>query len=228
MSNPGGINPADGFTFVLAANPTGLGGEGFGLGYAGVPNSVAIEFDTFYNGPGSVAGNGASPNRDDLDSANNPSSNHVAIDTSGHLTNTDLTNVYGIGSCGFTTGTPVESSNAVPGCLSNGDVWTANISYNGSQLSVVLRDPTEGASFVALSNVSIDLASLLGTDQAFVGFTASTGAGNQDTDILDWSFANTTQLAGGGVPEPASWALMIAGFGLIGAAARRSRRLAPA
>jgi hypothetical protein len=30
--------------------------------------------------------------------------------------------------------------------------------------------------------------------------------------------------AGGGVPEPASWALMIAGFGLAGAALRRRRR----
>ena len=28
----------------------------------------------------------------------------------------------------------------------------------------------------------------------------------------------------GGVPEPASWAMMIAGFGLVGAAARRRRQ----
>ena len=30
----------------------------------------------------------------------------------------------------------------------------------------------------------------------------------------------------GGVPEPASWALMIAGFGLVGAAARRRKPVA--
>jgi hypothetical protein len=29
---------------------------------------------------------------------------------------------------------------------------------------------------------------------------------------------------GGAVPEPATWAMMIAGFGLIGVAARRQRR----
>ncbi len=31
---------------------------------------------------------------------------------------------------------------------------------------------------------------------------------------------------GGGVPEPASWVMLIAGFGLVGAAARRSRTVA--
>jgi hypothetical protein len=35
-----------------------------------------------------------------------------------------------------------------------------------------------------------------------------------------------TAFAGGGVPEPASWAMMIAGFGMIGGAMRRQRRIA--
>ena len=47
FTNTGGIAPADGITFVLAANPTGLGTGGGGIGYLGVANSVAIEFDTF-------------------------------------------------------------------------------------------------------------------------------------------------------------------------------------
>jgi hypothetical protein len=44
--------PADGMAFVLAAAPNGLGGSGAGMGYQGVPNSVAIEFDTYNNGGG--------------------------------------------------------------------------------------------------------------------------------------------------------------------------------
>ncbi|MBS0362601.1 MAG: PEP-CTERM sorting domain-containing protein [Proteobacteria bacterium] len=35
----------------------------------------------------------------------------------------------------------------------------------------------------------------------------------------------TLDVTGGGVPEPASWALMITGFGLMGAALRRRRML---
>jgi Bacterial lectin len=78
FTDPGGIDPADGITFVLAATSTGLGAGGGQIGYGGVPNSVAIEFDTFNTGGGD--GN---------------SSNHVGIDTNGVLTDTSLTNVYG-------------------------------------------------------------------------------------------------------------------------------------
>ena len=64
--------PADGITFVLAANPTGLGSTGQGLGYGGVENSVAVEFDTYNNYPHVSA----EPNNN----------NHIAIDTNGNLT----------------------------------------------------------------------------------------------------------------------------------------------
>jgi hypothetical protein len=39
---------SEGFAFVLAPTPI-VGGSSFSLGYGGVPNSVAIEFDTFQN-----------------------------------------------------------------------------------------------------------------------------------------------------------------------------------
>ena len=55
-----------------------------------------------------------------------------------------------------------------------------------------------------------------------ISFTiaSSTMIGNNDPLIDGVSF---TGLAGNAVPEPASWAMMIAGFGLVGAAARRRR-----
>jgi hypothetical protein len=40
-----------------------------------------------------------------------------------------------------------------------------------------------------------------------------------------YEIVTSSGLAGGGVPEPASWALMIAGFGLAGAALRRRAKL---
>ena len=57
-------------------------------------------------------------------------------------------------------------------------------------------------------------------------------------DVIGWSGANLGNASGGptgiafnlvgGVPEPGTWALLIAGFGGVGIAARRRRDLATA
>jgi hypothetical protein len=199
FTNPGGIDPADGITFVLAANPNGLGGAGVGIGYAGVPQSVAIEFDTYNN-----AGYGLGDN-------DGNSSNHISVDTNGNLTNTGLVNVYGNGSCGFVGGSPSQNANNVPGCMSNGDLWTISIGYDGANLTASAFDPAEGLMFTGFGSLPIDIASLLGSTQAYVGFTSGTGAGWENHDIVDWSFANTTQFSPS-VPEPASIALLFVGL----------------
>ena len=204
FTNAGGIDPADGITLVLAASPTGLGGSGGGLGYTGVPNSVAIEFDTYNNVFGLPT---------------DASSNHVAIDTNGVLTDLALSNVYGNGSCGFTNGFPAQNSNTVPGCMSNGDLWTATVTYDGTNLNVSLLDPAMGSTFNAITNYPIDIASLLGTNNAFVGFTAGTGSGVENHDIVNWEFANTATLP---TPEPNS--LLLVGTGLLALMAITWRR----
>lgn len=199
LSNPGGIDPADGITFILAASPSGLGSSGISLGYGGVSNSVAVEFDTYNNG--SVDGN---------------SSNHIAIDINGNVANgtalsdQTLTNVYGIQTCGFDAGA---------GCLSNGNVWTANISYNGSALNVSVTDPAKGTTFQAISNYALNIPSYLGTNAAYVGFTAGTGAGYEQQNILNWSFASNLTLAAPG-PIPGTGLLSFAVLALAGAATR--------
>lgn len=60
----------DGFAFVIQNNnPTALVGAGGSLGYGGLSNSLAIEFDTLWN-PG-----------------NDPNANHISVHTNGTLPN---------------------------------------------------------------------------------------------------------------------------------------------
>jgi hypothetical protein len=74
LSNPDPTTPsADGITFTIQNNsPTALGGVGGSLGYAGIPNSVAIKFDLHDNdgeGPNStgIYTDGALPMKPSID-----------------------------------------------------------------------------------------------------------------------------------------------------------------
>lgn len=201
FTNPGGIAPADGIAFILSNSSSGLGGNGYGLGLPGssTAKSVAIEFDTYNNG--AIDGN---------------SSNHVGIDLNGNTSSIYTNSVYGNANC--------ASIYKVAGCMANGDLWNVNISYDGSKLTTTLTDPAKAASYVAINSYAIDIASILGTNQAYVGFTASTGGGYENQDIVNWQFANTTQLASTGtVAEPSSLALLGLGAIGLGIAARRKR-----
>jgi hypothetical protein len=72
------------------------------------------------------------------------------------------------------------------------DVYSATLSYNSSTqtLTEMLTDTTTGKMFSTSYNAN--LASLLGGNTAFVGFTGGTGGLNMAQNVLTWTFGNGT------------------------------------
>jgi hypothetical protein len=161
MTNPGPGGASDGITFVLQAqSANALGANGGSLGYTGITPSVAVEFDTWHNV-------GVDLN-----------DNHVGILTSGQFIEIDPQTPYGVRNC--------QPTGAF-GCMSNGDLWSVWIDYDGTNLNVAVADNsvTRPANIISYP---IDLSVLLGGNSAFVGFTAGTGDGFENHYILNWYF----------------------------------------
>jgi MYXO-CTERM domain-containing protein len=170
----------NGFAFVISAPQPSLGGNGEDLGYDVLgnpslinPDSLAVAFNTYGND-------------------GHPGNNFVSIDTDGYLSVTDPNNVDGIATC----------SSGV-GCMMNGDIWTATITYDGTDLAVSLYDGSNGPYTTVIAE---NLASILGgSSTAYVGLSGGTGDATEKEDILNWQVSTA--------PEPGSW--MLLGLGLL-------------
>jgi hypothetical protein len=78
---------------------------------------------------------------------------------------------------------------AIPARINNGATWFAWIDYDGTTLTLRLSQTSTRPAAPTLSQV-VNLASVLGTTQAFVGFTSGTGAAFENHDVLTWRFDN--------------------------------------
>jgi hypothetical protein len=108
-----GKDGADGIAFVLqGGDGFSLGESGGGLGYAGVPNSLAVEFDTYCN-----------------DEFADPNGNHISVQTMGALPNS-ASRSASLGSTGASLSTN----------LSDGAIHTVSITYAGGALTVFVDD----------------------------------------------------------------------------------------
>jgi hypothetical protein len=87
--------------------------------------------------------------------------------------------------------------------------------------SVVLPGTTNGASGACAAYGSPNYCPFDPYSISFAGVAKSVRfAGTVNRQVFDdFTFGST--VVGGGVPEPATWAMMILGFGLVGSAARR-------
>lgn len=172
ISDRGGIERgADGFAFVLQNSGLhALGGRGSAGGFAlgdgygnpdrpGIPESLAVFFDTFKN-------------RD----AKDPSGNYIGIFTNGPTGQMR----WPPPRLGFTKKLPFH--------LKDGRVHSVRIAYKTPLMTVFL----DGAPEPVLS-VPVDLTPVVDSaGRAYVGFTASTGDGYENHDILNWSLTSST------------------------------------
>ena len=186
----------DGLAFVIQnADGRALGGGGGQLGYGGILNCVAVEFDTFHD----------AHSRD-------PYHNHVAVMTRGAKAPALATHDAAIG-----------TSVTVPN-LSDGERHVVRVVYDpdfvpedashksfrgGAYLLDLMRDYKHGLGTMKVFvddladpvlTVPINLAAFMDLDngRAWVGFTAATGRSMQNHDVQSFSFRE--RVGGGLVP----------------------------
>ena len=175
---PSPFGPGDGFTFALQAlSPSAIGDLGPSLGYGGqiengqlvggIPNSIAVEFDTYKNG-----------------SFGDPNDNHIAIDINGDTRHTPLSLVKEIAPS-FSNGKTWHAWVDYDGKTLQVRVSQTDHRPKQAQLETAIDIPE-----VLGVNNDFD------KNQGYVGFTASTQGGYENHDILFWQYREKYQPIG--------------------------------
>jgi glucose/arabinose dehydrogenase len=182
---------ADGFAFVLqngTASP--LGGAGCELGYHGLVNSLAVEFDTYSNGSCSVA------------NVNDPAGVHISVHTGGPGPNSVAESVS------------IVSSTSVAD-FADGAVHVARVRYAAGTLSIFVDNLVLP---VASAPLQLDTLLTLDNGKAWVGFTGATGGLAEAHDVLDWTFDETPATGGNQPPFPPTITEPVANGAILNAA----------
>ena len=199
-----GYGPADGIAFVIqdattevnqAGNPIDWGPFGCGMGFAdgsctnssgGIPNSLAVDFKTYNDGY-------PSPNNNSVSIVSNGTGENCIDQACNIAYNNNLPNgiiladgaVHTVTISYWVSPPPTASK-----CNANGPVPCLDVVLDGYDLfgggvPLVLSSVNSGAP-VSLSTL---IGGSSGSSSAWVGFTAATGGGDDNQDILSWTFS---------------------------------------
>lgn len=209
----------DGFAFVIHNSDEGelsLGTKGGGLGYSGMTNGIAIEFDTWYNAEDgdpyqnhiSVQTNGKDPlhhahkysmaSSGDIPDFSDGREHVVKIkyspnvDIASYFTRSRIRNSVD------RYQTPIIAFKHAAKFMKAGTRGGDSTRYRMGQLSIYLDENPQPIFEVPLNLAAVldlDTSEVYGsesqTTRAWVGFTASTGKAWQRQEILDWHFTTT-------------------------------------
>ena len=154
---------ADGFTFTIQdAGLTALGAFGGGLGYGPDPN----------NGPTASIGKS------------------VAIKFDIYSNSGEGNDSTGLFTDGATPTLPAVNLTSSGIVLASGDTIAAQLTYNGTTLTLNLTDTVTNATFSQAFTVNIP--STVGANTAYVGFTGGTGGASAIQNIKTWTFTPGT------------------------------------
>jgi sugar lactone lactonase YvrE len=165
---------ANGFTFTIQdAGTTALGNTGGGLGYGVDPNG------------GTGGGIGDS----------------VAITFELYSGSGEVANTIGMFTDGASPTTPSYSLTPSGITLSSGDTISAQLSYDGTTLTLNLTDTVTNKTYSHA--FTINIPSIVGSSTAYVGFTGGTGGLSAIQNIKTWTFTSgISQAAASPVFDP--------------------------
>lgn len=164
----GSLPGADGLAFILQNySDSAIGESGMGIGFVGIPQSFAIEYDLYRNDERT---------RDLKD----PNGNHIAVFSKGSLPNDNYhSGLEYIG--GASDIITIE-----PG----GRIYYSMIEYGiDKNVLRVYIDTMPSFNKPALELSDLDLREYLGDggNEAYFGFTAATGTSYQSHELISWS-----------------------------------------
>ena len=143
-----------------------------------------------------INGSGAGAVGSIIQSWNN---NRVGLSTNGVVQGVKGAD-FNLGAANFVTGTETVSYNAV----------THELTMSGT-----LIDHSTNLSYAVSDAASVDLGAKYGSAM-YIGFTGATGGSYADQRITGFSVSP--------VPEPATYAMLMGGLGLVGLASRKRRK----